>query len=512
MQKLADVPRSHLVRHFLLQVALVAIATGGYQSMLLAALVGYLGLVMYLCPETRLLSRRWWELHCWIAAVTVGGALLSEAAGHLLRSLLDIPMMYVDSFVQPRLLLDEPLLVLGNTLRAMVGVYAGSVATYGYTILPIPATIVLGLAALLARPTTTGRNFPYVLFQALAILIIPFLLNLLAGGAMPLRSLLAVPLAISLMAALAIFSDLRAIRFTGAVVVAILAIQSLYIFSALQSGKQMQFQHDVIVTSEIYRRAAEKIPDFDIARSYELDVYGGLPNSRLYPVPAGSTLGASILGWDSGNPGRTAALARVLGYPNFKVVSNEKRRENILAMMGMPTWPDPDAVAFNDGVVMVKFSDNPSKAHKALVNQSKSLLEAEPFWKMDFRTPQLRTIHVDITSVEASSLALSAGNDPQVIFSTGKVELMERCLVLELGARIRAANKDTAQLFFRRPNGERFTSRDSVSASVRGGGENSRVIFVASSNSGFGDFLRLDPTTQQASEISDVSLKCLIER
>ncbi len=512
VQKPGSVSRLRLLRHFLVQVALVAIATGGYQTMVLTALVGYLGLMMYLSPETRLLSGRWWALHLWAAAVVLGGALLSEAVGYLLRTALNIPMVYVDTFLKPQLLLDDPLQVMGETLKSVRGVYTGSAETYGYTLLAIPAIIVLGLAGLMARPTTTGRNSIHVMVQALAILLIPFLLNLLTGGWMPQRSLLAVPLAISLMAALAVFSHLRFIRVTGMIVVAILAIQSLYVFSALQSGKRIQFQHDMMITSEIYRRAAEKIPDFDSTRTYEMDVYGGLAHSPHYPIPRSSTLGASMLNWDAGSPGRTVALMKVLGYPNFKVVSGESRQRTIRAMMAMPTWPHPDAVAFKNGVLVVKFADRPSKYHQPLVNQSMSVLKAGPFWSMDFLSPLVQARNVDILNKDASSMGLSAGNDAQVLFSTGQVEAMDRCLVLELGMNIKAASPDTAQLYYA-PKGKDFMETNSVSAAVRGGNDNARVIFTATSSSGFSDRLRLDPVvTQQASVLSDASLKCLMER
>ncbi len=336
--KLGSISPLRRFRDFMAQVILIAIATGGYQSMVLTAVVGYLVLMMYLSPGTRFLSGRWWELHLWTAAVTLGGALLSEAAGHLLREVLNIQVTYVDSFLQPQLLLNEPLQVLRKTMKSVWGVYSGSADTYGYTILAIPTTVVLGLVGLLARPTTSRLNLIHVLVQALAILLIPFLLNPLAGGAMPLRSLLAVPLAISVMALLAVFSQMRFIRVTGMIVVVILALQSLYVFSALQSGKRLQFQQDVMTSFEIYRRAAEKIPDFDSSRIYEMDVYGGLANSAFYPVPGSSTLGASILNWDKGNPRRAVALMRVLGYPNFKVLSSQNRRKNIRVMMAMPTW------------------------------------------------------------------------------------------------------------------------------------------------------------------------------
>jgi len=498
-----------------LQAALVAIAIGAYQSIVLFALAGYLGIVLHqMVASPPMPWREWLRRNAWIAAVLVMATVISEAIGYSLRHMLHVPLEYVNDFFRPELLLENPGKVLLSTLKAMGEIYGGAATAYGYIFYSIPAVILAGLIGLTERASAQGlRRSAFALLYGVAVLIAPFLLNLASGGSLlPLRSMLGVPFAIWSIALLGVFSPRKPIRVTALVLSMVVALQSLYSFSALQSAKQLQFDRDKQLAAEIYFRAIEKIPDFDRTRQYPIAVFGYPPSSTLYPIPRTSTYGASFFEWSNGRTLRVAALLKVLGYPGFTAAYDGDSRR-VVELLAMPTWPHSDSIRFSHGVLLVKLGDRPNNTYQASMVRAAADVPSLPFWRMDESATDLRVGNAVMHRTNGPAIAISAGRDVQIAIVTGALEQLRSCRVLRVSGVVHAKEPDIAQLFYSPLGAAGFSELNSAKAVV--GPENStgRVTFLITSSQGFEDRLRFDPVKrEQASNVSDLALSCIVQK
>ncbi|MGJ4727993.1 glucosyltransferase domain-containing protein [Luteimonas sp. SDU101] len=498
---------------FALQSVLVAIAIGAYQSIVLFALAGYLGITLHHMLAHHMPWRDWLARNAWTAAVLAVATALSEAAGLSLRRMLGVPLEYVNGFFRPGLLLEDPANVVLRTLKAIGELYGGDASAYGYVFLAIPALISAGLVGLAVRATSQGpRRLALATFQGAAVLAAPFLLNLATGGyLLPLRSMLGVPVAIWSIVLLGAFSPSKPIRVVTLTLSAVVAVQSLYSFSALQSARQLQFDRDKQLAAEVYFRVVEKIPDFDRSRRYPIAVFGYPPSSTIYPIPRTSTFGASFFQWSHGRTVRFVALLQALGYPGFSA-AYEGDNKLVLDMLAMPAWPNPESIRFTRGTVLVKLGDTPNNTYRASMVRAASDVQADPFWRMDQSVADLGVSHAVMTR-DATGIALSAGRDVQIVFGTGAGEQLRSCRVLRVSGTVHAEQPDVAQLFYSPLGTDAFSELNSTRAAVGPENATGRVDFLITSTQGFEDRLRFDPVKrEQASRVSDLAVSCVVPR
>jgi len=498
---------------FALQAALVAIAIGAYQSIVLFALAGYLGITLHQMVVRHMPWRDWLARNAWTAAVLAVATALSEGAGFSLRRMLGVPLEYVSRFFRPGLLLEDPANVVLRTLESIGELYGGETSAYGYVFLAIPAVILAGLAGLSERATSQGpRRLALAILQGAAVLAAPFLLNLVSGGSLlPLRSMLGVPIAIWSIVLLGALSPRKPIRVVTLALSAVVAIQSLYSFSALQSARQLQFDRDKQLAADIYFRAVQKIPDFDRSRRYPIAVFGYPPSSNLYPIPRTSTFGASFFEWSHGRTSRFVALLQTLGYPGFSA-AHEGDSKLVLDMLAMPTWPNPESIRFTRGILLVKLGDTPNSTYQASMVRAASDVQAEPFWRVDQAFADLGVSHAVMTR-DATGIALSAGRDVQIAFGTGAGEQLRSCQVLRVSGAVHAEQADVAELFYLPLGAARFSGLHSARAAVGPENATGRVDFIITSAQGFEDRLRFDPVKgEQASRVSDLAVSCVVPK
>jgi hypothetical protein len=109
-----------------------------------------------------------------------------------------------------------------------------------------------------------------------------------------------------------------------------------------------------------------------------------------------------------------------------------------------------------------------------------------------------------------NSLHLSAGRDPQLVFSSGAGQLLGGCILLRVDATIDAASHDTAQFFYQVPGDRSFSEAKSRKHTLRGHGP-ATVTFVVENRGGFVDKLRLDPVANyQPATITALTMRCLL--
>ncbi len=116
---------------------------------------------------------------------------------------------------------------------------------------------------------------------------------------------------------------------------------------------------------------------------------------------------------------------------------------------------------------------------------------------------------VEIVGRPGPGWALAGGADPALIFATGAGDLLQRCALLQATVRLRLAEADSAQFFYRLPGQPAFTDAASRWALVGAGGLAQEVTFEVASATGFADAFRLDPVTRaQRFELGELELRC----
>ena len=191
-----------------LQVVLLTVAVGGYQSFLLMYLAVGVGLVLleFVLEDTFPNQMRsvWWSL-AQLGAVSVLGFATYWAINSITQNLIIMrSSLYIDSFWNLKTLLEEPLLVLMVSFIAEIrAYYSGAVSKYGISLFSVGLVVFFASLAILASSWDKGwRRILVSLMLWSGLLVLPFMLNILSAKELPARSFLAIPYILWLMAAM----------------------------------------------------------------------------------------------------------------------------------------------------------------------------------------------------------------------------------------------------------------------------------------------------------------------
>ena len=331
---------------FVVQVVFTALAMSLYQSFATLIAVGGLGVITsqaILRPAGA--GRLVHEVATFAAAVVAGGALYLLAEAVFQHDLRIRSTAYLDNFLSPATFIAHPFGVTALALSEARSVYGGDRDIYGlfawsFLLIPVP-----GIVALILTPHLRDRlvTRSMVLALAVAILVLPFAQNLLSGGLMPYRSLIAVPVAVWFLAFAGLEQGGIIVRRVAHTILAFASLQILVIFAQFQAADALAWQHDLRLAEAIYTRITEVRAAADAAGQSKVDFFGAPPALRT-PYPRVETVGAPVFEWDGGNPYRIAALYRVLGYRGIVAVTPSERARLMPQFAAMPAWPAPDAV------------------------------------------------------------------------------------------------------------------------------------------------------------------------
>ncbi|WP_119302414.1 glucosyltransferase domain-containing protein [Dongia deserti] len=361
--------RSEAAGRFLLQAGLGTAAIGAYQSLILLVAVGCCG--VFILRYLRSPGISWRQvavIHAYLAFVILASVLLGLLLARGFQMALGVAPIYIENFLRPDALLHGPGAVFGKLVKQYWQVYGGKRSVYGFRYWTFPALILLGVFALTARvPDRTAARLVFTFLYLMGMTAIPFGLNIVAGGTVPYRTLVAVPYVFWFLAAGAVLSDSAAVRRIAVILVVIVAAQCLYTFSAFQASRRLAFEHDVQLASRIYERIATEIPNFDRTKVYRADFYGALGFDSIYRDALHSTISASFFEWDGGNPHRIASILKILGYSNIVALDEKRRRALLPVIQQMPIWPANGSVRVVDDVVLVRLGQQPGTVHRKLL-------------------------------------------------------------------------------------------------------------------------------------------------
>jgi hypothetical protein len=352
-------PLKRLAAPMLRAVAFGALAIGMYQSFVFVIASVSLGLVV----ADTLRNDAGWKTtiaRCaWVGACVAAGIVVYEVVQLTLLALTHLGgERYVTHFLNWGALRADPLHVMWVVVVRGLQTYGGSADVFGTTLPAFAIVVALGFAAILFWPSRSWRSRIIAALLAAFLAALPFLLHVAAGGDLPARTLVAVPVVMWLLGRLGSASPRRALAVASMCAIAVAAVQSLYALNLLQTANEFARKHDEALAAAVYARIVAVDPGAKDGTI--VDIYGQQLFDSVYPRPTPATMGYSFFEWDGGNIYRITTYIHLLGYPNFAVAGERQRRLDDPVFRDMPSWPAPGAVRTFDGVILIKLGPDPS--------------------------------------------------------------------------------------------------------------------------------------------------------
>ncbi len=299
---------------------LIAVAAGTYQTVPLLFVVLGLAAIMFGAMDDPKGSVRMVLRGVIVLAIVCAiGLALYFIILSVFLAIYATEVAYIDNFIRVDQLLEQPAKTLASSLQFAWKVYSGDRRFYVATAWAFGIVIALSFLALALTPQLKNRPAVHVsvMFIHGAILLIPFAMTPIAGGTMPIRSLIGVPAVIWTCAYLTITTPVAWLGRASLYVTAIAIFQTLYSVYLYQTNGIVVRQRDAATAAAIYHKIAEQQPEWDRSRMYPVLVYGAWPFKSHYRRASSSTAGASFFEWDGGNRSRVVSFMNILGYHNI---------------------------------------------------------------------------------------------------------------------------------------------------------------------------------------------------
>lgn len=354
--------RSRTLVGFIGSTLLLAFAVSTYQSVLwfAIALFGADVLASTGGGENKLQSD-WISKTLWYVMIVIIGLIEYFLIGFALLAYLGVEVVYIDSYLNIGTLFGDTLKVMGLSASELGSIYGGYAPIFlgqgfYYKLLAVALMSVTAwhLVRLGKRRWAAGIiSFALVV----VILIAPFLQHPTAGGFMPYRTLVGVPVAISV---IVLFAMETAPKLLRRWLFLPLAVPLLIEFSAINNiqyySGHWRAERDKMIASQIVLRLEDLAPN---QTTYRIAVVGAGPvyNDPLVRPVQSSTLAYSIFEVTGGNHRRIANYLRFLSDVPFLPANQEQLEKAIEFAPQMPIWPVPGSVAQLHDIFVIKFGE-----------------------------------------------------------------------------------------------------------------------------------------------------------
>lgn len=266
---------------------------------------------------------------------------------------------YVTNFVRLTPLLDQPLHVFQQSALEFLSIYGGHRGIYIGQVFLLPILLSLSIYALLGH-RSAGRPYTsiiWLLALILAALLIPFAFHFLNRGHMPVRSMLAVPLVVTIILwmgySYATSQLIKRIVVIGGI---LLIVQFSIINNRHFNSTGIALDRDKRVAASILLAMERTALQHDTPSCVEFVGYASHPPNEFWV--RSEVFGASFFGWDRGRPNRMLGFLRLMGLGTaLPLCSPERRRDVFSHASAMPAWPSVGGVGFYNAVLIVKFSE-----------------------------------------------------------------------------------------------------------------------------------------------------------
>jgi hypothetical protein len=256
--------------------------------------------------------------------------------------------------------------VIHNILTQISQVYLGTDAVFGTSSMFISMFLCLSVLTLgwviVRRKFRSQSNKLLLLLILFSIIVLPFVPSIISGGALPIRSLAAVPICVwAICFATSHFAScFRSLPWLICLVLADLNLSYIYCYNQTQT--LIATQNDRQLAQAIIDRCSQVSKEFEPnSRIYALITYGAAAYHLPYKHRSESTLGAMVFEWDGGSPERQVNYYKVIGMPCFQLAKPTEKQKYRKKLEAMPVWPRAGSVEVTEDVVLVKLGSNCSR-------------------------------------------------------------------------------------------------------------------------------------------------------
>ncbi|QCR35423.1 glucosyltransferase domain-containing protein [Nissabacter sp. SGAir0207] len=230
----------------------------------------------------------------------------------------------------------------------LIANYFSAPAPYGLRMFSVT---LLAFVIIILASFWSGRRAFYITLFSLAALASPFILNVLLGSYLPPRTMTQLPAVFAGLITLAIMA-LRS-KTLGIAVCAILLACGSAASNQLFYSDYMARASDEHAAKMMLDTIYQKYPQFDIDKN-PVFFYGAYEPKNIWKLPRADTFGASFFRWDGGNNNRIYNYFKISNIADFLRPSPEQVDRAIADGTDMASWPNRNAVAMKQGVVIVK--------------------------------------------------------------------------------------------------------------------------------------------------------------
>ena len=273
----------------------------------------------------------------------------------LFRQLFQVESGYIQTFWNPELLFTKPQVALLKMFKMMGSYYSGLNVSFlndGWLL-----GVIMVFALLSFGETILSRKKVFQSIIALGLMLLsPFLLTLMNGGALPERTLLSLPLVIGAVIYLGIFKLPKKYLIILGILIGIFTIKLSVINNGLSYAQQLIYQHDRELSIQIYDQLKDD-PDFDPSKKYKLVMIGKYePAIKSHYLFRGGNFRQSIYSW--GHEKRIIDFMKVMGLKVFEQGAPSAKKTMKRRVKDLPAWPHPNALTILDEYVVLKFEDD----------------------------------------------------------------------------------------------------------------------------------------------------------
>lgn len=299
-----------------------------------------------------------------VSFLTIASLILYAVINYSVQQISGVHLSsYISGFFDTNTIFHAPLHLIAKVIHQEWYIYSGNAFIFGAD---MPLAPVLLTLATLSIVFAAGSKAFLSLLLWVCVLTIPFALHFLAGGEMPIRTMLSLPYVTWLMGMILLSHKRKLIVLLGIIVLGIYQLQIISVTSQYMASATITQEHDRMLAADIYRRIGELTESFDRNKSFEIDVYGHKKIKTVYAKGRWSTMQGSFFDWDDGNLSRMVTYMKVMGYPNINMVGEAERRAMTSLFQNMPTWPAAGSVIKVGERYLVKLSQDADPIHASV--------------------------------------------------------------------------------------------------------------------------------------------------
>ncbi|MCS5698579.1 glucosyltransferase domain-containing protein [Cyanobium sp. FGCU-52] len=383
--KIRESPKVDLSSFSLTSVICLAIAIGGFQSLITVYLaIGPGSLLLRLlssgtlnkseCCQGRYLTR--------ILAVWFGQAVAAVALHTIIYklylSLGDVQVHQIDRYFRSPyfMLRTQPLDYVRGNIEQFFQTYFTPGIFYGHSLwafaallLGVPIIALLGspIAPSQSKSSTSAYHPPtpeklqITFVLTLLLLAIPLSLNIISMPyRIPMRALMALPYVAWLASCL--WLQTRRSRLNGqflkigAILSTILIFQFLVCSSNYYAARSFNNRSDQLVAATI-AATINNSGESNVPPVKRFGSQGALKRESPYRVAWYSTAGSSFFNWDNGNNERMIRWLKAMGLDTLAAIPANEMKNYSSDFKRMQIWPQPGSIAVKGEVVLVKFGE-----------------------------------------------------------------------------------------------------------------------------------------------------------